>query len=65
LLEIENDNPTLREIDQAFKKKALEVHPDKPKGECDFFQKVKDARDTLIEAIGSDGNANHTNHIRS
>ena len=47
ILEVDRDADE-SEIKRAFRKKALETHPDKVGGDGEMFRKVKEAYDTLI-----------------
>lgn len=47
ILEVDRDADE-SEIKRAFRKKALETHPDKIGGDGEMFRKVKEAYDTLI-----------------
>jgi DnaJ homolog subfamily C member 7 len=48
ILEIDEDADE-NEIKKAFRKKALETHPDKTGGDDELFKKVREAYETIMK----------------
>jgi DNA repair exonuclease SbcCD ATPase subunit len=46
---------TEKDIKDAFKVKAREHHPDKPSGNPEMFQEIKDAKEELLEILREEG----------
>ena len=42
-------NASRDEIDEAFRKKGMELHPDMPTGDVDKFQEARDAYEDIID----------------
>jgi hypothetical protein len=58
-LEIDNPAPTINEIDEAFKKKALPYHPDRDGGDGEIFKVLTQHRKAAIAWAKGEHNKEH------
>lgn len=57
-----DDNPTVRQIDRAYKKAALRAHPDKG-GDPDKFKAVTDAYEIITSTLEEEEEAKKYKHV--